>query len=83
MGVKLKVACVEIATRRAWHGSTGNVGAVKLQPVTSGSDENKAFYDATPSGQLEFATINQKALEQFEVGAEYYVTIERAEPATA
>lgn len=68
------------------YGVNKKVGSVKLGPFVPGNDdpaqaEVKAFYDATPSGQIEFATINETALAEFEVGAEYYITIERREAA--
>lgn len=60
------------------------VGQVKLAPTTVGDDdpdakEIKEFYNYTPAGQIEFATINQAALAEFEVGQDYYITLERVE----
>ena len=42
-------------------------------------DENKAFWDATPSGTLELATILQMP---WEIGREYYVDLTPAPPPT-
>ena len=65
------------------------VGNAKLSAVTGYEAEEqfskdpalqeqiKAFYAATPSGNLEFGTINQEASELFEPGALYRITIER------
>lgn len=80
MAVKLKFQVIEQTTRKHWNQSAGNglIGSVKLSPVTGGSDENKAFYEATPSGSIEFGTINEAALRSLPVGAEVYVTIEVA-----
>lgn len=50
-------------------------GSVKLRPVTSGSAENDQFYKYTPSGTLHLSTINQAAIEQFELGKEFYVDL--------
>ena len=52
---------------------------VTFTPVTSGSDENKQFFAATPSGKLEF-TVSAKAaeslgLDQGRIGSEFYVDI--------
>lgn len=46
MTVRAKFAVQSITTSKAWSGP-GLIGTVHLQPVTSGSDENKAFYAAT------------------------------------
>jgi hypothetical protein len=48
-------------------------GQINFSPVYSGSDENKAFFRATPSGSIVFQTVNPAAFHQFEVGKEYYV----------
>lgn len=52
---------------------------IKLGPVTSGSDENKAFYASTPSGTLELNTINKEAADQFMLNGEYYIDFTRAD----
>jgi hypothetical protein len=57
------------------HGS----GSVKLSPVVSGSKENETFWQYTPSGLIELQTTNLDALNQFEVGKEYYVDFTKAE----
>jgi hypothetical protein len=46
---------------------------IKLGVVVDGSVENKEFFKWTPSGQIEIGTLNQKAWEQFPLGAEMYV----------
>ena len=53
-------------SRFGWHSIT-------MSPVSGGSEENKAFWAATPGGKIEFNCVNDKAIEQFEVGKEYYV----------
>ncbi len=53
---------------------------IKLGPVTSGSEENKAFFKATPVGSIEIGTVNDEAASQFTVGAEFYIDFT---PATA
>lgn len=53
--------------------------SVFLSPVYSGSDENKQFFAATPGGQLNFYTVNEQALAEFEQGKEYYIDVFRAE----
>ena len=63
MSVRAKFKCVSV---------TNHVGqaSVHLEPVTSGSDENKSFYKYTPSGKIELSTINPEAAKQFEPGRE-------------
>lgn len=45
---------------------------VELNPVIDGSKENKQFFSYTPSGKIEMH-IKSAAIEQFEIGKEYYV----------
>lgn len=54
----------------------GNATTVHLNAVYSSdpNSENKAFSDATPSGQINISIANDKpALEAFELGKSYYV----------
>ena len=81
--VKLRFRC-QHKGEQVGYGDQKKVGTVKLSPVYApeGSSEHpemKAFYNATPSGQIEFATINERALAEFEVGQDYYVTLEKVE----
>lgn len=46
---------------------------INLNPVISGSEENKQFYKWTPGGSIQLSTINPIAAAQFEAGKEYYV----------
>jgi len=85
MKVKLKFKVVEQTQRQNWYGVGGpTIGSVKLSPVSGSgdaSDENKKFYEATPGGSIEFATVNNAALQALPVGAEVYVTLEVAQSA--
>lgn len=58
-------------------------GHIALFPVTDGSEENKRFFKYTPSGSLQFSTVNADAAKQLEVGQEYYVDITPATQAKA
>jgi hypothetical protein len=44
-----------------------------LHPVWGG-DENRVFWEATPSGSLKVTTLNTKG-QRFQVGKHYYVDI--------
>ena len=53
---------------------------LNLTPVYgSGSDENKAFWDATPTGSLQLGVVNQQAWAAFELGKSYYVDFSEAD----
>lgn len=51
-----------------------------FQPVYSDNpaNENKTFWEATPSGEIKLGVVNRAAWEQFDLNAEYYVTFDRA-----
>lgn len=64
-----------VSISEAW----SNARTVKFVPVQGGSDENKAFYAATPSGSAEF-TISESAakalqLDVAKLGTEFYFDI--------
>lgn len=54
---------------------------IKLQPVYSQKDgsENKAFWEASPNGEIRLGTINMDAAAQFELNGEYYIDFTRAD----
>ena len=39
----------------------------------TGSEENKAFWDATPTGSLQLGVVSQEAWKMFELGECYYL----------
>ena len=51
---------------------------VKMLAVSGGSDENKRFWSATPSGKLDLTCVHPDAIEGMEVGKEFYVDISPA-----
>ena len=72
---KFKVYAIEASS---WGGDKKLV-TVKLRPVTSGSPENKAFYEASPSGDMTLGTLNEEASKQFSLNQEFYVDFTPAE----
>lgn len=53
---------------------------VRLVPVQhKGSDENRSFWQATPSGELRMTITNPAAAMRFEVGRTYYLDFTPAE----
>jgi hypothetical protein len=49
------------------------VRTIIMQAVVNGSEENKEFFHATPSGEIRLSTISRAAWEAFELGREYYI----------
>lgn len=48
--------------------------SVRLSPVTSGSEENRSFFQATPGGQIELTVVKKETVDLFgEPGDEFYV----------
>jgi len=72
--VRCKFICVAVTKRTPWNrGAPGFLYDAEFQPVTSGSsEENKAFFEATPSGSLKLATYKE---DHFQPGLEYYINI--------
>lgn len=55
-----------------------------LLPVSGGSEENRMFWDAPPSGEIRLGTVNPEAWQAFVLGGEYYVDfVAASSPATA
>lgn len=69
--IKAKFQCG--AVRKTVYGEN-----VECTPVISGSEENKSFSAATPSGKLELMITNPEAYGSFVPGKSYYITIEEA-----
>lgn len=72
---KFKVRSIE---RSTWRAGV-EVQTIVLLPVVSGSEENKVFYEATPSGEIRLGVVKAEAAAAFQLEGEYYVTFERAE----
>lgn len=67
MAVRAKFK-VDSVTRHA-----GGTAEISMSPVTTGGEENKAFWKYTPAGQLKLSCLNPVATEQFEPGKEFYL----------
>ena len=59
------------------YGNAGG-GRIVLNPVIGNSEENKAFWNATPSGKIELYIDNADAFKAFDFG-QYYVDFTTAE----
>lgn len=51
---------------------------LKFHPVADGSEENKRFFAATPSGSLELGIVNAAAVEHLKLNTAYYIDIVEA-----
>jgi hypothetical protein len=72
MTVRAKMKCISIT-------NTADSATARLEPVVSGSEENKSFYRWTPGGHIELNMIHKDTAKQFEPGKEYYVDFTPAE----
>lgn len=74
--------CVTEITDVAWGDSPPGLKNITLYPVGGAaggeSEENRAFYAATPGGAITLSVVNAAAAAAFEIGAEYYVDFTRA-----
>lgn len=70
MRAKFKVH--SITESAGWSGHK-SMFTVKMNPVTSGSKENEAFYAATPGGSIELSVVSAEIGKQFPIGGEVYV----------
>lgn len=81
--VRCKFRCLEITERFIGFDGDGKLTtqpSIRLVPVMykktgqyDPGDENKAFWSATPSGELTMTITNPAASKQFEVGKCYYL----------
>lgn len=70
--VTAKFQVQQISRNKSYSG-TGEMQTILLTPVTSGSEENKRFYAATPSGRIELSCVNAEAVKEFDLGMEVYI----------
>ena len=73
MSVRAKFKCVSSEDTNPNAAEGEKLKNIKLEAVIDGSDENKAFFRWTPSGQISIGCVNEAANQQFEIGKEYYV----------
>jgi hypothetical protein len=52
---------------------------ITFHAVTNGNEENRRFFKYTPTGLLQFQTINEEAAKQIIEGKSYYVDISEAD----
>lgn len=69
---RCKFKCHEVSKIVDFYNSEKFLYTAKFSPVTSGSEENKKFFAATPSGSLSIGTYSE---DLFMPGKEYYLDI--------
>lgn len=79
MNVRAKFKYVSYTSQLS-HGDK-ELRTLTFYPVTSNSEENKKFFEWTPSGKLDLGVLSQYAWGQFELGKEYYLDFTPADPA--
>lgn len=77
--VRAKFTVREIVRASHWDKSKGEIQTIVMNPVCDGSEENKLFFEASPSGEIKLGTVNEAAARQFELGKAYYVDFSPAE----
>jgi len=74
--IRAKFTCTQVTKFKSGWGDYPIHYNFKFQAVSSGSEENKKFFAATPSGSIELSALNA---DLFEVGKEYYIDFIPAE----
>lgn len=73
--VRCKFKCMSKREFEGWSGTKSPLYDYSFNVVTSGSDENKKFWEYTPSGTFNITSITD---DQFKVGKEYYIDLQEA-----
>ena len=77
MNVRAKFQCNSVTLAPSARKDSNNTWVTVLSKtwrfdaVTSGSEENKRFFDSTPGGKVELFCVNPEV--EFELGKEYYL----------
>jgi hypothetical protein len=67
--IRCKFLCVAAGAEMGW-GDQKLLWSYRFQAVVDGSEENKRFWAATPSGSVELHSVQA---DVFAVGREYYL----------
>lgn len=76
--MRCKMVLQSITRRKNWQPGKPDIMDLDFNPVMDGSEENKAFFAATPSGGLKVGTVNHDAVAALELGKSYYIDISEA-----
>lgn len=61
------------------HYRSEEVRNIRLAPVVGGSQENEAFYAATPTGEIVMGVVSEASARAFDLEKAYYVDFTPAE----
>lgn len=76
MSTRCKFQCQAVKKMKAWRGSNQKfVYEAEFTAVTTGTEEDMSFFEATPSGTIKVGTYKN---DVFEPGKTYYVDFEEA-----
>jgi hypothetical protein len=83
MTTRAKFQCQRIENTKYAGGESSVLVFTAVTPYNSEDTAiNKAFWEATPNGEIKITISNKKAVEQFQPGKQYYVDFtEIEEPA--
>ena len=74
--VRCKYSCQSVTKRRHWDKNEKHfLFEAEFSAVYGDSEENKKFFEATPSGNLKVGTYKE---DLFEPGKEYFIDISEA-----
>lgn len=75
MKTRCKFTCRKVEKSVSWRDKTRFLYTAVFEIVSDGSDENRQFFEATPSGELSIGTYME---DRFTPGTDYYIDIEEA-----
>lgn len=78
MSVIAKFKFSGIKTWLNWENK--KVATMEFNIVQGTTEENKKFFDASPSGEIKIGTVNQAVIDSMELGEEYYVILTKERP---
>lgn len=56
------------------------VAQLEFTVVQGNTEENKKFFDASPSGTLTLGTVNQGVIDTLDLNTDYYVIVTNEKP---
>lgn len=77
--VRAKFVVQSVTYRQLWSDKTKRIGTIEFGVVSGGSDEDKAFFAATPGGSIKLDTVNEAAIAALPLGKAFYVDFTSAD----
>lgn len=72
MTTRCKYTCISVRKYKHWDITKEFLFEAEFTCVTSGSEENKSFFEATPQGSMKVSTYVE---DRFQPGQEYFIDI--------